>query len=242
MKFKSPKIRVGATTFAVAILSANCAFGAPLCGAKTPSQQPATVLVAATSCETPSLFSGGYAIPQPREVVRLLQRVPGGATLRQIKAILPRDTRYSWVPMNGMSTWKWNTLRFKGKFSGILVFANDRAKYRFNDAEKAQVAQWRATDKVHSIDVFLDAWRDQNAAQKTRVTKRYVEKIARAVGQRGTRTFDNPNGGPPATAWSAVWKLRGARELYFVQDLSYSESEERPMLQLSFAYSHLYVA
>ena len=195
----------------------------------------------AQSDDSPSLFRNGYAQPKVSEVVRLLQRVPSSATLRQIKAVLPRDTQYLWIPMSAMGDWKWNTLQFKGRFSGLLVFANERAKYRFTEREKIQVAQWRATDKVHSVDVFLGAaTRDETPQQTVRATRKYVDEIARLLHQRGERSFLKPGDGPGASGWSATWKRHGGRELYFAQDYSYSESQERPTLQLSFAYSHLY--
>ncbi len=199
--------------------------------------------VRAQASETPSLFDNGYSMSRPAAAVRLIKRVPNGATLRQIKALLPRGTRYQWLQISPMGNWKRNVLRFKGAFSGVLVFANERRKYRASDADKGRVSQWRAGDAVHSVDLFLGpAVRDQSASQTVRVTKKYVETIARLVGRRGTRTFDDPDGGPPAIGWSATWKLSGARELRFWQDLSYSESDERPTLQLVFDYSHLYVA
>ena len=199
--------------------------------------------IRAQSDDAPSLFFNGYAVPKPRAVVRVLNKVPTRATLNQIKAILPRDTKYLWVSMNSRGDWKWNTLQFKGKFTGILVFANDRAKYRFTEREKTQVAQWRAGDAVHSVDVFLgNVPRDETPQQMVIVTRDYVNEIARLLGWRGTRYFNDPVGGPPANAWSATWKLSQSRELNFSQDLSYSESQERPTLQLSFKYSHLYQA
>ncbi len=195
------------------------------------------------SDDAKSLFRAGYSTPRTSEVVHLLKRIRGGATLNQIKAILPRDTKYQWVTMSPMADWKWNTLRFKGKYSGILVFANDRAKYRASDADEARVAAWRAGDAVHSVDIFLGPQiGDESPQQTTIVTKAKVNEIARILGQHGQRHYSEPTGGPPNNGWDAVWKLRGGRELYFVQDLSYGEDETRPTLQLTFAYSHLYMA
>lgn len=195
------------------------------------------------SDDAKSLFRGGYSTPHTREVVRVLKRIRSGATLNQIKMILPRDTKYQWVSMSPMAQWKWNTLRFKGRFTGVLVFANERAKYRTNEVEKRRVAAWRAGDAVHSVDIFLGPQvGDESPQQVTITTKAKVNEIARILGQRGQRHYSEPTGGPPANGWDAVWKLSGQRELYFTQDMSYSEGETRPTLQLTFAYSHLYRA
>lgn len=190
--------------------------------------------------EANNIFRAGYATPRVSEAVRVLQRIRPQATLRQIKAVLPASTRYQRIVMSPMGDWKWNTLRFKGRYSGILVFANNRRKYRTSEADKNRAGVWRASDAVHSVDVFLGPEASSDAAQVTRETKAHVETIARVLGRRGQRDYLKPGDGPGGDGWSAVWKLRDKRELYFAHTLSYSEGEVRPMLQLSFAYSHLY--
>ena len=213
-----------------------------ICGLMANAARPLCAQ-ADSSDDAKSLFRNGYSTPRDSQVVQVLKRIRSGATLNQIKTVLPRNTKYQWVTMSLGGKWKWNTLRFKGKFSGVLVFANDRAKYRVSEVEKRRVAAWRAGDAVHSVDIFLGpSVGDETAQQTTIVTKEKINEIAHILGQRGKRDYSDPAGGPPANGWDATWKLNGGRELYFTQDMSYSESEARPMLQLTFAYSHLYMA
>ena len=181
------------------------------------------------------------ALPRLSRVASLLKRIPPRATLKKIRAILPAGTRYQTVPMSERGDWKWNTIRFDGKYHGVLVFANDRRKYRWNEAEKMRVSALRASDAVHSVEVFLgDESLDENDAQIQRVTEKRLNEAIRVLGKPAQSETQTYGDGPGPEGWNATWKLSRARELYLAQDFTYGADGAHPFLMLTFGYSHLY--
>lgn len=196
-----------------------------------------------------------------RDAVDIAKSIKPRMTLRQIKSVLPRGLKYSWDGDTSLGNWTWNVLRFRGfrggKYSGIkregvLIFANDRAKYMDlrpskSKAERARALKaataWREGDIVHSASVFLgEEVKVRAASAIERDTRRQMNRVIALLGRPARKNYETPGGGPGDEGWNATWKLSRGRELYFAETMSLLDSATRPSLDLRFGYSQIYRA
>lgn len=190
-----------------------------------------------------------------REAVNTLRRVAPRMTLAQVKKVLPRNAIYGWNGQTSVGNWMWQVRSFRGfshgaKIEGVLIFANDRAKYMAlrptkNAAERERLTKaataWRASDVVHSVAIFVGDERNVDTpALIDRDTKRLMNRISALLGRPASKYYQEPGGGPGAQGWTAEWKLSRRRAIYGAETRTLLGSVVRPVLQLTFDYSQTY--
>ena len=190
-----------------------------------------------------------------REAVDILRKVAPRMTLAQAKNLLPRNTIYGWDGQTQLGDWTWQVRRFRGfsrgaQIEGVLIFANDRAKYinlrpAKNQSERERLTKaataWRASDVLHSATIFLGDERKIDApAVINRDTKRQMNRISALLGRPSSKDYEAPGGGPGAEGWTAEWKLSRRRTIYGAETRTLLDSAIRPALQLTFNYSQMY--
>ena len=190
-----------------------------------------------------------------RESVSILRKVAPRMTLSQVEKILPRNAIYGWDGQTKLGNWTWQVRRFRGfsrgaKIEGVLIFANDRAKYiglrpAKNEAERERLTKaataWRASDIVHTATIFLgDERHVDTPAIINRDTKRFINRISALLGCPSSKDYEAPGGGPGDEGWTAEWKLSRRRTIYGAETRTLLDSVVRPALQLTFDYSQMY--
>lgn len=192
-----------------------------------------------------------------RESVNLLRIIPARATLAQVRKVLPRNMIYGWDGSARMGDWTWHVRHFRGvrhgaKLEGVLVFANNRAKWarlrparseKERDAVIKAATAWRATDILHSATVFLgDERKNDTPAVIERESRRQINRIGALLGRPLRKHYETPGSGPGDQGWIAEWKSSRGRSFYGAESLALLDSEIRPSLELMFPYSQIYQA
>lgn len=170
----------------------------------------------------------------------------------KIKKHLPLRTRYKWKDQASQGDWTWNVVSIRGgvEYSGVAVFANDRANYArlrlaSNSVERKKLIKtataWRVADQLHSAYMFLgDERKTYNAATIDHETKRQMDTLRRLLGKPASKDHETYGSGPEDAGWTATWKLSHGRELYYAETLTLLDSAIRPSLELTFSYSQMY--
>ena len=197
-------------------------------------------------------FAAGY---NAREAVNILRKVAPRMTLSQAKSVLPRNTVYNWDGQTRLGNWTWQVRHFRSysrgaKIEGVLIFANDRAKYMAlrpakTESERESLVKaataWRSTDIIHSVTMFLgDESKENTPDAINRVTKRQMNRISDLLGRPSSKDYEAPGGGPGDEGWTAEWKLSRRRTIYGAESRALLDSVVRPSLQLTFDYSQMY--
>lgn len=189
-----------------------------------------------------SVTKGGLAAPKARTPgsnaraeATFLKRVPAGATLAQIKKLLPASTRYTkpeWV-FGEHEYGNWVT--FRGPISGHLSFATPAQRKRWPHNDGVSYAHSKS-DPINYIIVVMDNGREKSPAEG----KQRIAALKRYLGKPTRSEFAAEDSAPmEAKGYSAWWKLKG-RTISFSPLYIYTfarQSDATPTLNLRFSYS-----
>jgi hypothetical protein len=170
-----------------------------------------------------------------RAEAQFLKVVQSGATLAQIKKLLPKSTRYSRAQWNDSEHFYGNWITFRGPVSGHLMFATPaQRKARTSGGSPSQ--KFNASDPINWIAVIMDNGRQQ----KSEGDKKRIAALSRVLGKATNAEYSQHVDPIWAEGYSAVWESKN-RTIYYNPIVSFGFDEHQddavPILRLFFPYS-----